>query len=140
MLGACLVLDQPRDELRPLNPGLDLDEPALAIEVPNPSVRLRVEEDRATSELLAAHGVAATAHANGFPRGAGVQNCAARVAGGPDHDDPVDDGGVEARVDVVDDHACGRRLAGGWVGAREGASHGSNVVASPERPHTPCYV
>ena len=43
------------DERRPLDAGLDLDQPALLVDREDPGERSRVEQDTARAELLAAH-------------------------------------------------------------------------------------
>ena len=64
-LGAGLVLDEPRDELGPLDARLDFDQPALRDRNGGPPRYERVSSRTPpVRELLAAHRVSAAAHAD----------------------------------------------------------------------------
>jgi hypothetical protein len=108
-------------QLGPLDSRLRFDDPALGVELEYFSHGARVEQDSAIGELLATHGVAAAANANRLAlRARGRQRLAQRRFG-IDIDNAVDAGGIELRVDVVDD---GRRarLAGNIGQQREAGS------------------
>lgn len=61
-----LGLEQPADELRPLDPGLHFDDPLLGVEADDALEGARVEEDRVLTELLSAHRVASAGDTDGL--------------------------------------------------------------------------
>jgi len=131
LLGPCLLIDEPRDQLGPLDPGLDLDQPTLTIEPPDALIGTRIEKNRPAGELLATHGVAASARADRFACRASIEDGVARVGGGPNHGHTVDDGGVELGVDVVHHDAQVSGLSGARLNGWYGAIHRQNDVVCP---------
>ncbi len=111
-LAPALRGDQVRDQGGPLDAGLDLDLPALGIEVEHPVDRGHVEQHRPRPELLAAHCVPAAgdAHRAALPAGGEDGGRDLLDAGGPD--DPMHPRGVESRVGVVDKRPAGRVVGG----------------------------
>ena len=101
--------DETVDQLRPLDAGLGLDHAALGIEGDDPPHRPHVEQNRAGGELLAAHGVPSARDRDRLARGARRRQRGAQRLLGGDRDHLVDAGGIELRVDVVDQRArcCG---------------------------------
>ena len=103
---------QVSEDLRPLDAGLDLEKPALAVESEHPVHLADVEHQGVGAELLPAHGVAPAGDAHRAlllaRRG---EQAAHRVDAGR-RGDAKHPRRVELRVDVVDEDRPGRRLGG----------------------------
>jgi hypothetical protein len=90
-------------ELRPLNPGLDDDEPSLRIQIHNTTHTSHVQEYRSSPELLSAHRMAAASNADLLSGRGRAANDLLELADRFDSDDATDRGLIQLRVHVVDD-------------------------------------
>ena len=102
--------DQALHELRPLDAGIGLDDPALGIECDDPVHGPHVDEDRPGGELLAAHGMSAAGDAHRPAFGARCRERTAECLLGIDCNDAVDAGGVELGMGVIDQGTGGGRI------------------------------
>ena len=104
------ALGQMVDERGPLDPGLHLDRPTLAIEADHPRERARVEEHASGAKLLPSHRVAPARDRDGASGLARADDRRADLLEGVHGHDLVDDRLVELGLDVGDrDHGPARR-------------------------------
>jgi hypothetical protein len=109
---ALLQGDQAVHQLRPLDAGLDIHDPALGVERDDAVHRPHVDEHPASGELLTAHGMPPAGDCDRLALAAGRgDGCRQRRFRG-DRLDAIDAGGIELRVGVVDENPRG--FYSGW--------------------------
>jgi hypothetical protein len=117
-----LALPEVAEELRPLDPRLDVDGAALVVEAEHASHPSHVHVQGAGAELLPAHGVPAPRNAHAPSRGPSGGERRSEVVHRRRPGDRVDPCAVELRVDVVEEDAGALGRGGRRDGARRAPS------------------